>query len=39
MTQRSRPTGWWPDGPEPDDRRRALVELTDEGMCSLQADR
>jgi DNA-binding MarR family transcriptional regulator len=25
--------------PDPDDRRRALVELTDEGLTRLQADR
>jgi DNA-binding MarR family transcriptional regulator len=25
--------------PDPDDRRRALVELTDQGMAALQADR
>jgi DNA-binding MarR family transcriptional regulator len=25
--------------PDPDDRRRALVELTDEGLSTLQADR
>jgi DNA-binding MarR family transcriptional regulator len=25
--------------PDPDDRRRALVELTEEGLLSLQADR
>ena len=25
--------------PDPDDRRRALVELTDEGLARLQADR